>query len=135
MDDLYGKIIVIYDGECNFCDATVHFILRRESFPFCYFTHLTSKTGKKIAADFGIPEDYDGLLYLEDGRLFGKSEAVLRLSRYLRFPYPLISFFFFIPAKLRDWVYDLFAKRRYKWFGKKECEIPEDEILKKRFLE
>jgi predicted DCC family thiol-disulfide oxidoreductase YuxK len=134
MDNYFDKIIVIYDGECNFCDASVNYILKHESFNFCYFTHLQSVTGKQIIKDFNVPADFDGLLYLENDRLYGKSEAVLRISRYLKFPFPIISFFFWIPVKLRNRIYDWFAKRRYKWFGKKECEMPSDKI-KKRFLE
>ena len=134
MDNYYDKIIVIYDGECNFCDATVNYIIKYESFEFCFFTHLQSETGKKIIKDFDVPADFDGLLYLENDRLYGKSEAALRLSRYLKFPFPLISFFFWVPVKLRDGIYNWFAKRRYKWFGKKECELPTDEV-RKRFLE
>ena len=134
MNDYVGKTILIYDGECNFCDATVNYIIKHESFDFCYFTHLQSETGKQIAKDFEIPEDFDGLLFLEQDVLYGKSEAALHISRYLIFPFPLISFFFWIPAKLRDWIYDVFANRRYKWFGKKECEMPSDEV-RERFLE
>jgi len=134
MSDYIDKTIIIYDGQCNFCDATVNFILRHESSHFCYFTHLQSETGKKIATDFDVPEDFDGLLFLENLRLHGKSEAALRISRYLKFPFPAISFFFWIPVKLRDSLYDWFAKRRYRWFGKKECAMPSEKIME-RFIE
>jgi predicted DCC family thiol-disulfide oxidoreductase YuxK len=95
---------------------------------------LQSETGRQIIKEFKVPADFEALLYLENDPLYGKSEAALRISRYLIFPFPLISFFFWIPVKLRDGVYDWFAKRRYKWFGKKECEMPSDAI-KKRFIE
>ena len=134
MENYFDKIIVVYDGECNFCDATVNYIIKHESFNFCYFTHLQSETGKRIIKDFKVPPDFDGLLYLENDRLYGKSEAVLRISRYLKFPFPIISFFFWIPVKLRNGIYDWFAKRRYKWFGKKECEMPKDAV-QKRFID
>lgn len=133
MDDYIEKTILIYDAECNFCDASVNYILRKESFEFCYFTHLNSELGQQIRKDFEVPDDFDGLLYLENQRLFGKSEAALRISRYLKFPFPIISFFFWVPAKLRDGIYDFIAKRRYKWFGKKDCPMPSEAILK-RFL-
>jgi predicted DCC family thiol-disulfide oxidoreductase YuxK len=134
MQDYIEKTIVIYDGECNFCDASVNFLLRMESFEFCYFTHLNSSIGKRILADFEVPESFDGLLFLENQMLFGKSEAALRISRYLKFPFPLISFFFWIPVRWRDGIYDYIAKRRYKWWGKKECPMPSDPVLK-RFLD
>jgi len=134
MSNYYDKNIVIYDGECNFCDSSVNYILKHESYDFCYFTHLQSETGKRIIKDFEVSSDFDGLLFLENDMLFGKSEAAFRITRYLKFPFPLISFFFWIPVKWRDSIYDWFAKRRYKWFGKKECEMPSDKT-KKRFIE
>ena len=61
--------------------------------------------------------------------------AALRIALYLPFPYPLLGIFLFIPAPLRDFIYDYVAKRRYKWFGRAEsCILPSEEILT-RFID
>ena len=126
--------IVIYDGQCNLCDQSVKFILKHEKKDELYFTHLTSKTGQKIKLNFKISDDFDGILLYDKGRIYGKSEAVLRISTYLKYPFPIISSFFWLPLFIRDGIYDFIANRRYRWFGKDECLIPDDPI-RKRFIE
>lgn len=126
--------IVIYDGQCNLCDRSVKLILKYEAEDVLFFSHLHSKAGQKIKNGFNISDDFDGILLYEKGKLYGKSEAVLHISTYMKFPFSLISFFFWIPLFIRDGIYDFIANRRYRWFGKDECLIP-DEKIRKRFIE
>ena len=126
--------IVIYDGQCNLCDRSVKFILNHEKETTLYFTHLNSATGQKIKNNFNVSDDFDGILLYDKGRLYGKSEAILRISTFLSFPFPIISSFFWLPLFIRDGIYDFIAYRRYSWFGKDDCLIP-DESIRKRFIE
>ncbi len=126
--------IVIYDGQCNLCDRSVNFIVDHEKDDRLYFTHLNSTTGQKIMNNFNIKADFDGILLYDKGRLYGKSEAALRISTFLKAPYSWISFFFWIPLFIRDGSYNFIAKHRYRWFGKDECLIPAESI-RRRFIE
>ena len=125
--------ILIYDGECNLCDRSVRFILNHEKDSSLYFTHINSPKGKEIRNSFGIDEEYDSILLCEGDRLYGKSDAVLRIALYLKMPFSFLPFFFWIPLFIRDRLYDLIARKRYSWFGKDSCIVP-DERLRERFI-
>jgi len=71
----------------------------------------------------------------EDGRAYRNSAAVLRIFRSLRFPWPAVYALIAVPAPLRDWVYRLVARNRYRWFGRRHsCMVPTPE-LRTRFLQ
>lgn len=125
--------IIIYDGECNLCDRSVRFILEKEESPLFLFTHMQSEKGRAIKKEFKLDDNYDSLLLLEKDTLYGKSDAALRIALYLKAPYSFLPFFFWVPLFIRDGLYDFTAKRRYKWFGKSDCIVP-DERLKRRFV-
>lgn len=127
------KPIVIYDGECNLCDKSVKYILKNEQANEIRFTHLKSPTGIEIMQTFSLDEEFDGVLFYEKEILYAKTEAVLRISTYLRFPSKILAHFFWVPPFIRDHIYDFIAIRRYKWFGKDECIIM-DQRIKDRFI-
>ena len=77
----------------------------------------------------------DSIVLLKQGKTFIKSEAALLIAKELKFPWSMFQVFLIIPKFFRDPLYNFIAKRRYKWFGKKEsCMIPTPE-LKSRFLD
>ena len=77
----------------------------------------------------------DSIVLVDDGRLYVRSTAALRIARRLRFPWPILWVFMAVPRPLRDWVYDVIARHRYGWFGKRDsCMVPTKEI-RDRFLE
>jgi predicted DCC family thiol-disulfide oxidoreductase YuxK len=125
--------IIIYDGECNLCDRSVRFIIDHEKDATLLFTHMNSPKGKAIRKSFGIDDDYDSVLLCEGDRLFGKSDAVLRIALYLKMPFSFLPFFFWVPLFIRDRLYDWIARKRYSWFGKDNCIVP-DERLRERFI-
>jgi predicted DCC family thiol-disulfide oxidoreductase YuxK len=75
------------------------------------------------------------VILIEDGCRYDRSTAVLRVARRLRAPWPLLFAFIVVPRPLRDWAYDIVARRRYRWFGRREtCMVPTPE-LRARFVE
>jgi predicted DCC family thiol-disulfide oxidoreductase YuxK len=79
-------------------------------------------------------DDFDTILFIERGQAHFKSTAVLRILRYLPWPWPLLSLVLVIPLFLRDPCYDLVAQNRYRLFGRQEtCMMPTPEVVK-RFL-
>ena len=125
--------IVIYDGECNLCDKSVRFILDHEKDATLQFTHIGSDTGREIRKAFKLDEDYDSILLYEKDTIYGKSDAVLRIALYLKAPYSFLPFFFWVPLFIRDRTYDYIARKRYSWYGKNDCIVPDDR-LKERFI-
>lgn len=129
------KRTVLFDGECNFCDASVQFIIKRDPYEHFQFTSLQSETGQQLSKDFGIPEDVDSLVLIEKGKAYTKSGAALRIAKKLDGLWHLAFLFILVPSPIRDRVYDFVARNRYNWFGKKEeaCMLPTP-AERKRFI-
>ena len=130
------KKLVLFDGVCNLCDASVQYIIKHDKNDLFRFTALQSELGEQIIKKFDIDRTKTDsiLLYSEDNGISYKSTAALKIASKLGFPRNLMSVFIIIPAFIRNWVYDYIAKNRYKWYGQKEeCMIPSPE-LKSKFL-
>ena len=131
-----GVSIILFDGVCNFCSGTVRFILTRDKKRRFRFAPLQSHKATELLKQLGLQTDHPDTIILVDGvRRHTKSSAALRIARRLSGPWPLLSILLVVPKPLRDNVYDAFAARRYRWFGKREsCFVPTDDI-RRRFLE
>lgn len=130
------KKLILFDGVCNLCDASVQYIIKHDKNDVFRFTALQSEIGAKILDQFNLDTSkMDSiLLYSPNNGISSKSTAALKIAIHLGFPRNLMAVFLIIPAFIRNWVYDYIAKNRYKWYGKKEeCMIPTPE-LKAKFL-
>lgn len=130
-----NKKIILFDGVCNLCNGSVLFIIKRDKKDLFQFAALQSELGQKLIKKHHIDTSkIDSILLLDSERYFAKSTAALKIARHLSGPYPLLYGFMILPRFFRNWVYDIIARNRYKWFGKKEsCMIPTAE-LKAKFL-
>lgn len=131
------KLLILFDGVCNLCDASVQYIINHDKNDVFRYAALQNEVGQDIIAKFKIDVSKTDsiLLYspLKDTISY-KSTAALKIASKLGFPINLMSIFLIIPSFIRNWVYDYIAKNRYKWYGKKEnCMIPTPE-LKSKFL-
>jgi predicted DCC family thiol-disulfide oxidoreductase YuxK len=127
--------IVLFDGVCNFCNSSVNFIMDRDKKNIFKFAALQSEAGEKLQRKFSLdPKVLSSLILIEDDKYYTKTTAALRVAKKLGFPWNLVYIFIFIPPAIRNIAYNIIAKYRYKWFGKKEsCRIPSPEE-KERFL-
>ena len=127
--------IVLFDGVCNFCDASVTWIIERDRKAVFRFAALQSPAGERLQGECGLDATaLDTLVLIRAGRVYRKSGAALRILRQLRWPWPLLYGLIAVPAFVRDLVYGWFARRRYRWFGRKdECMVPGSEV-RERFL-
>jgi len=131
------KKLILFDGVCNLCNASVLYVIKRDKKNVFVFAPLQSDIGKQIIQEYHLDAAKTDsiLLYSETHGLSTKSSAALQIVKYLGFPNNLMSIFFIIPPFIRNWVYDYVAKNRYKWYGKKDqCMVPTSE-LKAKFLE
>jgi len=128
--------ILLFDGVCNLCNASVLFVIRRDKKKEIKYAAIQSKQGKMLLQQYHIEEAYLGsLIFIEDGKAYLKSTGALRLCKYLKGWWPAFYLFIFVPPFIRNAVYDFVAKNRYQWFGKKEtCMVPTVE-LKSLFLD
>lgn len=126
--------IVLFDGDCHFCDWSVQFIIKHDRKGIYYFASLQSERGKMLLEKYQLSFDINSLVLIENEEAYIKSSAVLRICRNLNGVLSLFYLFNMIPKRLLNVVYDCIAKNRYKWFGKKTyCKIYPEEI-QKRFL-
>ncbi|MGI8384174.1 thiol-disulfide oxidoreductase DCC family protein [Robertmurraya sp. P23] len=126
--------IILFDGECNFCDHSVQFIIKRDKNAVYKFTSLQSEIGQEIKRKYQVPDHIDSLILVSDDKCSFKSAAALQISKHLSGSWNLLYVLSIIPKPIRDYFYDILAKNRYKWFGKKDhCMLPSPEI-RKRFL-
>jgi predicted DCC family thiol-disulfide oxidoreductase YuxK len=126
--------LVLFDGVCNLCEASVEFIINHDSKNYFHFTSQTSAIGKVLWETYKL-EEIDSIIFIKNGKAYTHSDAALEICKNLDGWYKYLYIFHFIPKALRDVLYKLVAKYRYKVFGKKDsCMMPSIE-LKDRFLE
>ena len=136
MDSPVQHPIVLFDGQCNLCSGTVRFLVPRDPRANLCFAALQSETGQRLLKKFDLSTDaLDTFILIEGERCYLKSGGALRVTRYLRFPWPLLRVFLIVPTFLRDVIYDFVARNRYDWFGHlNHCPLPTPE-LSDRFLD
>lgn len=132
-----NKQLILFDGVCNLCNRSVQFVIKHDKKNKFLFTALQSEVGNRIIKDFDINTSKTDsiLLYTPDKGLSIRSTAALNIAKHLRFPINTLIIFIVIPNFIRNWIYDLIARNRYKWFGRMDdCMVPTQEI-KAKFLE
>lgn len=139
--------ILLFDGVCNFCDRSVNFIIARDKEGYFKFAPLQSDSGRELAAKYGLEFEgishekeerkgipIDSIILVENEKAYTHSTAALRVARNLPGIWPVLYGFIIVPKFIRDLFYKLFARYRYKLFGRKDvCMMPTPE-LKQRFL-
>ena len=125
--------IILFDGFCNLCSWSVQFILKRDSKNYFRFASLQSEIAERFLKDFNIPKGfYQSLVLIENNRVYFRSNAALKIARKLRGLWPILYVFILIPKPVRDYIYNIIAINRFKWFGKKEiCFLPEKDYSEK----
>ena len=128
--------ILLFDGVCNYCNSIINFIIRQDKKKVFRFATLQSNFGQKVLKENNLPTDvFESFILLDKGKMYKKSTAGLRLYNNLPWYWKWTQLFWVFPRFLRDWVYGIIAKNRYKWFGKREeCMVPTPE-LRGRFLD
>jgi len=131
-----NKQLVLFDGVCNLCNASVKYIIKHDKKDVFRFSPLQSKVGQQIVNEHNIDTSkIDSiLLFSEKNGIRYKSTAALIIAKHLGFPRNFLVIFLIVPPFIRNWVYDYIAKNRYKWYGKRDaCMVPTAE-LKNKFL-
>lgn len=132
-----GKKIILFDGVCNLCEASVQFVIKYDKKDVFRFVALQSELGKVIIKHIGLENNnIDSVILYEPGIAYNyKSEAALEIAKNLGGFFHFGTVFKLIPNGLRNLLYDYIARNRYLWYGKKEsCLVPTPE-LKSKFLE
>lgn len=128
--------IILFDGVCNLCNASVNFVIDRDPDALFRFGALQSEKGKQMLQEAGVSDEWlDSIVLIDGGRLYTASDAALKIASWMPFPWSWMRIFLIVPQKLRDAVYHWIARNRYTWFGKQDaCRLPTPD-LKARFID
>lgn len=135
MSEKGQKTIILFDGICNLCNGAVQFLLKRDINEQFLFASLQSDAAKNILLQYNVKKiKMDSIIFIEEDQLYQKSTAVLKICRHLNWPWTMISFAGVLPLRFRDKIYDIIAKHRYKWFGRKDTCTMMIPKYKNRFI-
>lgn len=125
--------IILFDGVCNFCNGSVNFVIEHDAENYFKFAPLQSDVAQGLLDKFKIDKSAtDSVVLVENETVYTHSTAALRIARKLDGAFSWLYVFVIVPKFIRDFFYKLFAKYRYKLFGKKDvCMMPTAEIREK----
>ena len=128
--------IVFYDGFCVVCSRFINLLIKADKKKLNRFTSISSKFSKKILKKkMQSKEIGKFIVYLSNGKVYSKSDAVLQIFIELGGIYNFFAFFKIFQSRFRNLFYDFFANNRYKWFGKfDQCHLPSKEIADRFYL-
>ena len=131
--DFESLQIVFFDGHCNLCNNFVDFVVRIDQRQNLYVASLQGDTAKILLSQEQIV-NLQSIVFYDKGRVFDRSTAVLYVLSECLWAFKILKICLIVPKTLRDFVYGLIARNRYRWFGRREtCRLPSEQE-KKRFL-
>lgn len=127
---MHDHPVILFDGVCNFCNATINFIIKRDQKRVFRYAALQSDAGQRLLQQHGLStHKLDSFVLVHDGAAYTKTTAALHLYPQLGGAWKLVKLLWIFPRFLRDLGYDLVAQNRYRWFGKKDaCMVPTPEL-------
>lgn len=134
MEEIHDKKIILFDGVCNLCNRSVNYVIKHDKKDVFRFAALQSEIGNKLVAQRNIDTTkIDSILLLEPNiAYYTKSTAALQIGKTFGGGWQLLTVLEWIPEVFRDWIYDVVARNRYQWFGKRDqCMIPTPELNSK----
>jgi len=128
--------LILYDGVCGLCTSSVLYVIRRDPRKRFTFASMQSPLGQELLARFRLPRDeFETFVLVTADGYAVQSTAALKVAKDLSGLWPLLYALILVPAPIRDVVYRIVARNRYRWFGRSDtCFVPSIEI-KDRFLD
>ena len=119
-----NQSVVLFDGVCNLCNAAVGFIIKRDKEKTFTLLPLQSSLSETLNNQYHFNQPgVNSIVLIEKNNVYYKSTAVLRVVKKLSGPIKFLYIFIIIPPFIRDAIYSVIAKNRYRWFGKRSCEV------------
>lgn len=128
--------VILFDGECNLCDASVQFIIERDRNKAFYFASLQSAFAQRLLQHESVIAPWpDSIILIDEQGVHVRSDAAICIASRLSHPWPLLRWARLLPLAVRDSLYSWIARNRYRWFGRRsECKVPSPS-LRARFLD
>ena len=119
----YKHPIIAYDGHCFLCHKTIKVFMKNDAKGVIRFVQLQDKIGEELIKHLAIIKEDETVILLQDGSIYTHSDVAIKISKFLSFPYRVMSIFTIFPKAFRDYGYRWIARNRYRWFGKSETCI------------
>lgn len=126
--------IVLFDGICNLCNTIVSFLIKYDTQHHLHFAAQQNAAGKKIMQQKGIMGEHNTVIFIKDDMVYYKSDAILEIAKLIKGWPRIFKYSCIFPKVLRNGIYDIIAKNRYRIFGKKTTCSQPSEADKDRFL-
>jgi predicted DCC family thiol-disulfide oxidoreductase YuxK len=122
--------VILFDGICNLCNSSVQFVINHDPHGKFKFASIQSEAGQRLMKLYNIPGSVnDSFILISDDNVYTKSTAALKVAKELKGVVNSLYGFILVPQFIRNAVYNIISRNRYKWFGKKDaCMIPSKEI-------
>lgn len=119
--------VIIFDGHCVLCSRSAQFVMRHDKRGIYRLLAAQTPLGSALYVHYGLdPRDYESMILIADGVPALKSEAIIRIARGLGTPWSLAVVLRVLPRALRDWLYDVLARNRFRIFGRRDmCYLPD----------
>jgi predicted DCC family thiol-disulfide oxidoreductase YuxK len=127
--------LILYDPLCNLCTGVVQYLLKHDRKQLFFYGSLFSKQGKQVKKKLSWAQQKNTIIYLEDDRVFTQSDAAIRILSLLPGLHRLFVVLRVFPKPLRDGVYKIIAKYRYRWFGKRTSPFRPAAEFKEKFID
>lgn len=130
-----NKPVILFDGHCGICSAWAEFLLKYDRAGRYRLLAAQTPLGQALYRHYGLdPDEFETNLLIADGVAWVKSEGTIRMAEGLGFPWSMAVILRLLPPGVRDWLYDLIARNRFRFMGRRDaCYLP-DEANKDRFL-
>jgi predicted DCC family thiol-disulfide oxidoreductase YuxK len=127
--------VIVFDGYCAFCSAWARFVLRFDRRQIFRLLPAQSPLGRALYVHYGLdPENYETNIVIMDGMPWFKSEAAIRAMMALGFPWSLARAVRLLPLSLRDALYSIVARNRFRIMGRRDVCFAPDAKDRARFL-
>lgn len=124
--------IIFFDGECILCNRFIQFVLQNDVFNTITFVSLQSDFAESFLTERQVIRDFTTIYFFDNGKIFDKSSAVLRIMLKLGFPYNLMYGLIILPKFIRDTAYKFISQKRHSFFSNATvCHLPSQEELKR----
>lgn len=136
MSSMSNYEIAVFDGDCILCNKAVNFLLKHEiKDSKLYFAARDSNFAFELIEKYKIDKELDSIIFISEDKLFYKSQAIIEMAKFLKFPYNLVKYGFLIPRPIRDKLYDFIARNRKKFFNGNANNCKINLMDRKRILE
>lgn len=134
-DVMRRSAVTVMDAQCALCARGAAWIARNDAAQEFLIVPMQTKLGQMLLQQHRLdPGDPTSWLYLEQGQAYTSTDAIIQAGQKLGGKWRVLTAMRIIPRSLRDALYRMVARNRYRWFGQGDmCAMPDPEVQRRLF--